>query len=110
MLFFFSSRRRHTRCALVTGVQTCALPILPVAIPGRAPAEGGTCCCALSTGAGAGLLSLPHSIHSSTATIIQAKIRNVRVWFIRQAGSSRRIDHPTRDGRKGQREIGRAHV
>src|SRR3546814_10232327 len=25
--FFFSSRRRHTRCALVAGVQTCALPI-----------------------------------------------------------------------------------
>src|SRR3546814_2326895 len=31
-MFFFSSRRRHTRCALVTGVQTCALPIYrPVA-------------------------------------------------------------------------------
>src|SRR3546814_18984869 len=29
-MFFFSSRRRHTRCALVTGVQTCALPILPM--------------------------------------------------------------------------------
>src|SRR3546814_20811694 len=27
-MFFVSSRRRHTRCALVTGVQTCALPIL----------------------------------------------------------------------------------
>src|SRR3546814_4319964 len=27
MYFIFSSRRRHTRCALVTGVQTCALPI-----------------------------------------------------------------------------------
>src|SRR3546814_7920650 len=26
-MFFFVSRRRHTRCALVTGVQTCALPI-----------------------------------------------------------------------------------
>src|SRR3546814_14648913 len=26
---FFSSRRRHTRCALVTGVQTCARPIYP---------------------------------------------------------------------------------
>src|SRR3546814_2914593 len=25
--FFFTRRRRHTRCALVTGVQTCALPI-----------------------------------------------------------------------------------
>src|SRR3546814_6187042 len=27
-IFFCYSRRRHTRCALVTGVQTCALPIL----------------------------------------------------------------------------------
>src|SRR3546814_17977912 len=38
MFFFFSSRRRHTRCALVTGVQTCALPILPPPappVPGR---------------------------------------------------------------------------
>src|SRR3546814_10853725 len=33
--FFFSSRRRHTRCALVTGVQTCALPIsLPLLVSG----------------------------------------------------------------------------
>src|SRR3546814_5498678 len=31
VLFFFSSRRRHTRCALVTGVQTCALPISELA-------------------------------------------------------------------------------
>src|SRR3546814_8357710 len=29
-VFFVSSRIRHTRCALVTGVQTCALPILLV--------------------------------------------------------------------------------
>src|SRR3546814_9240719 len=34
--FFFSSRRRHTRCALVTGVQTCALPIFRRARPGHA--------------------------------------------------------------------------
>src|SRR3546814_1171657 len=33
LLFFFSSRRRHTRCALVTGVQTCALPIFMDPIP-----------------------------------------------------------------------------
>src|SRR3546814_5995613 len=33
-MFFFSSRRRHTRCALVTGVQTCALPISE---PGATP-------------------------------------------------------------------------
>src|SRR3546814_8817213 len=30
--FFVSSRRRHTRCALVTGVQTCALPICSYAV------------------------------------------------------------------------------
>src|SRR3546814_6939643 len=33
VVFFFSSRRRHTRCALVTGVQTCALPISGYAVP-----------------------------------------------------------------------------
>src|SRR3546814_8754467 len=35
-MFFFSSRRRHTRCALVTEVQTCALPIYERGI-GRYP-------------------------------------------------------------------------
>src|SRR6184192_4513211 len=40
--FFFSSRRRHTRCRLVTGVQTCALPICgrPLGLPGVAAAHG----------------------------------------------------------------------
>src|SRR3546814_5109037 len=33
VVFFFSSRRRHTRCALVTGVQTCALPIFDRILP-----------------------------------------------------------------------------
>src|SRR3546814_3190937 len=40
MSFFFSSRRRHTRCALVTGVQTCALPICQQA-PGQDGAAAG---------------------------------------------------------------------
>src|SRR3546814_15485178 len=39
---FFSSRRRHTRCALVTGVQTCALPIyLPELVVQRLAGVGG---------------------------------------------------------------------
>src|SRR3546814_677494 len=33
LCFFFSSRRRHTRCALVTGVQTCDLPIYRIDLP-----------------------------------------------------------------------------
>src|SRR3546814_3452790 len=37
LFFFFSSRRRHTRCALVTGVQTCALPIFVVISGGSRP-------------------------------------------------------------------------
>src|SRR3546814_4914432 len=39
--FFFATRRRHTRCALVTGVQTCALPIFGAM---RALAEEGLRC------------------------------------------------------------------
>src|SRR3546814_17439486 len=40
-MFFFSSRIRHTRCALVTGVQTCALPIYATGyIRGSAPEDG----------------------------------------------------------------------
>src|SRR3546814_2955571 len=35
-IFFFSSRRRHTRCALVTGVQTCA-PDLPCPSSAESP-------------------------------------------------------------------------
>src|SRR3546814_10371997 len=51
--FFFSSRRRHTRCALVTGVQTCALPICrePFAADGEgcvwtSESRGHARCCA----------------------------------------------------------------
>src|SRR3546814_5797667 len=36
---FFSSRRRHTRCALVTGVQTCALPIFDPDLQHLGPAR-----------------------------------------------------------------------
>src|SRR3546814_17897435 len=45
IMFFFSSRRRHTICALVTGVHTCALPIAPdcrAPPPRRAPARAAT--------------------------------------------------------------------
>src|SRR3546814_10492413 len=35
LFFFFTSRRRHTRCALVTGVQTCALPISSPPLAGQ---------------------------------------------------------------------------
>src|SRR3546814_16076502 len=40
IFFFFSSRRRHTSCALVTGVQTCALPICIECRIGHVIADG----------------------------------------------------------------------
>src|SRR3546814_6790008 len=40
LVFFFSSRRRHTSCALVTGVQTCALPILTTGLIKRLEEAG----------------------------------------------------------------------
>src|SRR3546814_20970952 len=59
--FFFSSRRRHTRCALVTGVQTCALPIWPTGgrrQPRRYPRE--------IAGVGFGELCVAHCTEASS--------------------------------------------
>src|SRR3546814_6253619 len=53
-MFFFSSRRRHTRCALVTGVQTCALPISKVLVRNFVPADQFKRTAAGPTEAGAG--------------------------------------------------------
>src|SRR3546814_16796011 len=40
-IFCFTNRRRHTRCALVTGVQTCALPISRKPSPKRTGSSSG---------------------------------------------------------------------
>src|SRR3546814_3905157 len=40
-MLVFASRRRHTRCALVTGVQTCALPISRLAVGARHAGDHG---------------------------------------------------------------------
>src|SRR3546814_7441809 len=55
LFFFFSSRRRHTRCALVTGVQTCALPILKQALESWEHARG-SCVRRSDLAVGAGIL------------------------------------------------------
>src|SRR3546814_7965924 len=58
LCFFVSSRRLHTRCALVTGVQTCALPIYPKGTGERESARHDRCLRAWA-GRGAKMCRLP---------------------------------------------------
>src|SRR3546814_8750334 len=61
MVFFFSSRRRHTRCALVTGVQTCALPIFLDEL--LQPVERGVGGVGMDGGDAAGVTRVPRLQH-----------------------------------------------
>src|SRR3546814_4512256 len=64
-IFFFSSRRRHTRCALVTGVQTCALPIFAAArlVVGKRNASSPRCRFAQEEGRSGGRINLVPVMH-----------------------------------------------
>src|SRR3546814_2791118 len=59
--FFLSSRRRHTRCALVTGVQTCALPI-SLADAVRARENGATGLWSIVNGNNGLMMDAPNSV------------------------------------------------
>src|SRR3546814_9596483 len=65
IVFFFSSRRRHTRCALVTGVQTCALPISGPAGPIHHQSRPRGSCCWMQ---GSARWRLPRRATSKQAT------------------------------------------
>src|SRR3546814_9822143 len=67
-VFFFSSRRRHTRCALVTGVQTCALPI-----SATADARVRVCVCVVC---GAGAPAAPKTRYSESSAPRTSAARN----------------------------------
>src|SRR3546814_12926543 len=82
LVFGFSSRRRHTRCALLTGVQTCALPICRHGVPAQAqaaqrfrhgharPADLGDLAPVLAVGRGA---------QADRKSVVQGKSVSVRV-------------------------------
>src|SRR3546814_5881293 len=82
LVFFFSSRRRHTRCALVTGVQTCALPI---SFHETSPASAGFFVC-----------------HPPCAPRIRAVgVAGARSGLSMRMASGCMGAHPVRPGRKG---------
>src|SRR3546814_10709809 len=70
VLFFVSSRRRHTSCALVTGVQTCALPICTEAIKHT-----------VATGVGVAILSalaVQTELRAKTLVVVPVKDLHIR--------------------------------
>src|SRR3546814_8276464 len=95
-VFFFSSRRRHTRCALVTGAQTCALPIsFPDLIKNYARAT--------------------NEADKSLMEQVKEQTQAVMAQFLKdnpEAGKGKVLNLDPYDGpgKNGYHQIGRAHV
>src|SRR3546814_2337038 len=86
--FFFSSRIRHTRCALVTGVQTCALPIsVAVILPARDPDDA----IRLANGSDLGLQASCFTNSLDTAFKVADALNVGAVWV--NEGSRFRLDN-----------------
>src|SRR3546814_2592251 len=96
MLFFFSSRRRHTRCALVTGVQTCALPIFGLAMIEAAEKDGrlrpgGTIVEATAGNTGLGLALVAAQKGYRLILVIPDKMSADKIRHLRALGAEVRL-------------------
>src|SRR3546814_11314048 len=85
--FFFSSRRRHTSCALVTGVQTCALPIYRHPSPERHHRLAHALCRRAVGGPAEGGRAMPDMTDRSPALV--ADIGGTNIRFARVAADGR---------------------
>src|SRR3546814_4541398 len=102
-LFFFSRRRRHTRCALVTGVQTCALPI--------SLAVGPVAVISLMTASAAGAVAAQGTAQYLEAAITLAALSGVMLavlGLLRLGFLANLLSHPVISGFITASEIGRA--
>src|SRR3546814_2769311 len=87
-VFFFSSRRRHTRCALVTGVQTCALPIYAALLLWRLGMRGHFT--ARRYGGRAAPMALPRAFVTNIIAILAAR-RAILLYKIGRASCRERV-------------------
>src|SRR3546814_7395686 len=98
-MFFVSSRRLHTICALVTGVQTCALPIS--LMPGLPKHESRTGCASSS-------VPWPPSVHRlSVAPPPAIADRAAAIYLVSPRHA---LDHPYRHPRSEERRVGNESV
>src|SRR3546814_1952109 len=106
VVLFFSSRNRHTRCALVTGVQTCALPILAREVngPTRINREPNTLARIVAGG-------YPHRMSQVTAHKDAERADNVGFWVgvgaMTLIGGALYVAHRVLMHRFGDRQRGR---
>src|SRR3546814_1298720 len=89
LCFFFSSRRRHTRCALVTGVQTCALPISPD------PAQPLTALCEPTRCPNACITARHRPALERAAADARAHLRERRISDLQRQALQRELDRLT---------------
>src|SRR3546814_1275892 len=89
IMFFFSSRRRHTSCALVTGVQTCALPIFAAAFVFGlcVSADGAQCLFAETPDVAIGLVALPGYAHGGAQLCLRLMLPPHQTRRQNRAGS-----------------------
>src|SRR3546814_3835912 len=97
--FVFSSRRRHTRCALVTGVQTCALPISVVEVAPDLVEVGRAVAIALGT---LGRLG-PIIVAATPARVIQIEEFGDSRHCFPQSGRSLQLPRATHPDRRARR-------
>src|SRR3546814_6391321 len=93
IFFFFASRRRHTRCALVTGVQTCALPISALAYLNYKR---------LPTGMSA---ALPSATSTAYNYVIYLPVTLYRPWAVRPDDTGLNLGSPAIPGVPAQLKI-----
>src|SRR3546814_9057871 len=113
--FFFSSRRRHTRCALVTGVQTCALPISAgrpaILIPFAAATDDHQTFNARDiVEAGGARMILQHRFTPVELAKQMQKLGLEPQALANAAGRARSVGWPDAANRLADLELGRAHV
>src|SRR3546814_5629214 len=111
LFFLFSSRRRHTRCALVTGVQTCALPISTTTTFAPRWARSRTVASPRPDAPPVTIAEMPLRSMGRDSIDWSVKRRKGPSWPRRSAGACRRtwLRRPGGGGRAGCRRAGVEH-
>src|SRR3546814_3265520 len=119
--FFCASGRRHTRCALVTGVQTCALPILFAIIPtfSETLEKAGIAADGVRSTPYSGEPDILRGLSPQVKQLLQLSVEDIYRRFLARVAVARKMPTARVDeigqgrvwaGATARKQIGRAHV